>query len=143
MLPYSKVEFNTDRQAAYKTAMASVAGIAEDRVDILTITERLRRARGSIDVETRLGADDAAGASAIEATLGTGDARTDKINAALTANGLDKSPKSTSVAGADETEDSLIIIVVASVVMGVVLVGGTVWHRFRRRSVHKTAPRHL
>jgi hypothetical protein len=140
-LPYSKAEFNTDRQAAYKIAMASAAGIAVDRVDILTITERVRRAGGSIDVETRLGADDAAGASAIKATLGTGDARTDKINAALTANGFDvPSPKSTSVAGADETEDSLIIIVVASVVMGVVLVGGTVWHRFWRRSVHKTAP---
>ena len=52
-MPYSKSDFNEDKQKKYKAAIASAAGAPADNVDIVSITEKQRRA-GSIDVETKV-----------------------------------------------------------------------------------------
>jgi hypothetical protein len=52
-MPYSKSDFNEDKQKKYKAAIASAAGAPADNVDIVSITEKRRRA-GSVDVETKV-----------------------------------------------------------------------------------------
>ena len=52
-MPYSKSEFNQDKQDKYKLAIASAAGTPADNVDIVSITEKSRRA-GSVNVETKV-----------------------------------------------------------------------------------------
>mmetsp|Transcript_11625 Transcript_11625/g.18525 ORF Transcript_11625/g.18525 Transcript_11625/m.18525 type:complete len:674 (+) Transcript_11625:120-2141(+) len=89
-MPYSKAEFDSAKQNSFKAAVASAAGTIADNVMILSITEGSRRA-GSVKVETKILAKDAAGVTALKTTLGSGDNLKSKINAALKANGLSES----------------------------------------------------
>jgi len=52
-MPYKKSDFNEALQDKYKAAIASAAGAPVDNVDIISITEKRRRA-GSVDVETKV-----------------------------------------------------------------------------------------
>lgn len=52
-MPYKKSDFNEALQDKYKAAIASAAGALVDNVDIVSITEKRRRA-GSVDVETKV-----------------------------------------------------------------------------------------
>ena len=52
-MPYSKVEFDADKQSKYKIAAATAAGTIETNVDIVEIKEKRSRA-GSIDVVTKV-----------------------------------------------------------------------------------------
>ena len=85
-LPYTKTEFDTDKQTLYKKAVAKAAGTILDNVDIV-VTDARRRA-GSVTVETKVRATDAAGQAALTTTLGTGDAFKNKLTAELKALGL-------------------------------------------------------
>jgi len=89
-MPYSKAEFDSAKKDSYMKAIASAAGTIADNVMILSITEGSRRA-GSIDIQTKILAKDAAGVEALKSTLGSGDVLKSKINAALKANGLSES----------------------------------------------------
>ena len=86
-LPYSKPEFDLGKKAWYKAAIAIAAGTSAANVDVLSVTERLRRA-GMIEVETKIRATDALSATAMAFNLGSGDALKLKINAALESQGL-------------------------------------------------------
>ena len=86
-LPYSKPEFDLGMKAWYKAAIAIAAGTSAANVDVLSVTERLRRA-GMIEVETKIRATDAVSANAMAFHLGSGDALKLKINAALELQGL-------------------------------------------------------
>ena len=86
-LPYRKAEFDIGKQAWYKAAIAIAAGTSAANVDILSVTERLRRG-GMIVVETKIRATDALSATAMAFNLGSGDALKLKINAALESQGL-------------------------------------------------------
>ena len=52
-MPYTKSEFNEDKQDKYIKAVARAAGTNHENVEIVSITEKQRRA-GSIDVETKV-----------------------------------------------------------------------------------------
>ena len=86
-MPYTKADFNTDVQKQYKNAVASAAGTTVLNVDILSITESRRRA-GSVVVETKIRAVDAASASSIRSRLGSGDTIEATLNASLKSQGL-------------------------------------------------------
>ena len=77
---------------------------SEDNVDIVSITEKRRRA-GSIDVETKIRASDATGAnqlatgaSQLASTLGAGDTLKRKINAELKKQSLEEATAMTASA---------------------------------------------
>ena len=52
-MPYTKSEFDQDKQVQYKAALASAAGTITENVDILAITDAHRRA-GSVNVDTKV-----------------------------------------------------------------------------------------
>ena len=52
-MPYSKLEFDADKQSKYKTSVAAAAGTIETNIDLVNIKEKRRRA-GSVDVETKV-----------------------------------------------------------------------------------------
>ena len=87
VLPYTKAEFDAEKQQAYRTALAIASKTDVDKVEIVSITDSRRRA-GRITVVTRITADDAAAVTALRNTLGTGDALKAKINKELVAQGL-------------------------------------------------------
>ena len=86
-LPYTKAEFDAAKQAAFRAAVASAAGVSATDVVIVSIKETLRRS-GSIDVETNIIAADSAGADTVSTTLGSGDALKGKLTTSLQAEGL-------------------------------------------------------
>lgn len=88
-MPYSKAEFDLDKQEKFKSAVASAAGTTSDNVDILSITEQRRRA-GGIIVETKIRASDETKLEQISESLGSGDVGT-KINSELKKQGLSES----------------------------------------------------
>ncbi len=102
-MPYTRAEFDADKQNKFKEAMASAARVPPGNVDIVSITEGRRRQAKSVTVETKLRAKDKASLEALASTLGTGDAAMlAKINAELAKRGLPVStgvsPKSTAAA---------------------------------------------
>ena len=52
-MPYTKAQFDQDKQSKYKVAVASAAGTDPANVEILSITEVRRRA-GSIQIDTKV-----------------------------------------------------------------------------------------
>ena len=86
-MPHTKAEFDGAKQGLFKDAIASAAGTSPLNVGILSIAEARRR-DGSIEVETKISAMDAASLQALSSTLGTGDSMLAKINAELTKRGL-------------------------------------------------------
>ena len=78
---------------------------SEDNVDIVSITEKRRRA-GSVDVETKIRASDATGANQLASTLGTGDTLKSKINAQLKKQSLEEATAMTAPAKSLLTEAS-------------------------------------
>lgn len=94
-MPYTKAQFDVDKQKIFKEAMASAAGILPLNVEILSINDSRRRQGKSITVETKLRATDSASLQALATQLGSNDAAMlAKINAELTKRGL---PASTGV----------------------------------------------
>ena len=88
-MPYTRAEFDADKQNKFKEAMASAARVPPGNVDIVSITEGRRRQAKSVTVETKLRAKDKASLEALASTLGTGDAAMlAKINAELANRGL-------------------------------------------------------
>ena len=87
VLPYSKSELDTTKQAKYKAAVASSAGTSTANVDIMSITESRRRA-GSVQVETKIRAANEDDMTKISTSLGTGDALKTKIDRELKNQGL-------------------------------------------------------
>jgi hypothetical protein len=98
-MPYTRAEFDADKQNKFKEAMASAARVPAGNVDIVSINEGRRRQAKSVTVETKLRAKDKASLEALASTLGTGDAMLAKINGELAKRGLPAStgvsPKST------------------------------------------------
>jgi hypothetical protein len=82
--PYTKADFDTDKQTKYKNAVAMASGTVPDNVEIVSITE----AHGSVKVETIVRVSDKKGFTALNEELGTGDARKDKLSTAIKAMGL-------------------------------------------------------
>ena len=93
-MPYTRAEFDADKQNKFKEAMASAARVPPGNVDIVSINEGRRRQAKSVTVETKLRAKDKASLEALASTLGTGDAMLAKINGELAKRGL---PLSTGV----------------------------------------------
>ena len=87
-LPYTKDEFDKDKQTKYVTAVARAANTARANVDIKSIHDAPGRRAGSIIVGTAIRSVDEAGLDALSTTLGTGDALKNKINSELRAMGL-------------------------------------------------------
>lgn len=88
-MPYSKAEFDADKQTKYKKAVAKVALTREENIDI-TIIEARRRA-GSIKVETKILAGSSKRLNEIKKTIGSDTtALLAKINVALKAEGLNE-----------------------------------------------------
>jgi len=90
-MPYTKAEFEVEAvQNSYKKGVAAAAGTISANVEILGVVESRRRA-GSVAVETKILATDAAGVTTLSSTLGSGDALLTKLNAALKAEGVKES----------------------------------------------------
>lgn len=86
-MPYTKAEFDDAKQAAYKRAIASVAGTSDKNIR-LEIAEATRRA-GSIQVTTKILAGDSKRLEEIKKTLGADTTvLLSKINTALKKEGL-------------------------------------------------------
>ena len=86
-MPYTVDEFNDALQTSFKKAVASAAGTVAANVVIMSIKAASRRA-ASVKVETKILAADAAGVTALQSSLGTGDALKTKLDAALQAESL-------------------------------------------------------
>ena len=86
-MPYTVDEFNDAMQTSFKKAVASAAGTVAANVVIMSIKAASRRA-ASVKVETKILAADAAGVTALQSSLGTGDALKTKLDAALQAESL-------------------------------------------------------
>ena len=118
-LPYTKADFDDARQDKYKTAVAAAAGTIAENVDIVTITEKRRRA-GSIDVETKIRANNQAELDAVTSSLGSGDNLKTKLNTELKAQGL---AETTSVSNfAQVAENVSIEIIIVAVLMGLTVI---------------------
>ena len=89
-MPYSKADFDAEKQGKYISAVAAAAATSIANIDIVAVTEALRRAE-SINVETKILAIDSAGVNALVSKLGTADALTDNINTELKKQGLRES----------------------------------------------------
>jgi len=96
-LPYSKAEFDESTQIKYKAAVARATGTAADNVEILSITESLRRQDGnasvSVLVQTRVCNVNYAALDTVDLTA--------NINSELSAEGLNSSIGTTAPATAD------------------------------------------
>jgi hypothetical protein len=126
-MPHTKAEFDGAKQGLFKDAIASAAGTSPLNVGILSIAEARRRA-GSIEVETKIIAMDAASLQALSSTLGTGDSMLAKINAELTKRGL---PASTVVSvkykKSGLSDGAIAGMVIGSVTCAAILVGAAVY----------------
>jgi len=90
-MPYTKAEFEVEAvKNSYKAGVAAAAGTISANVEILGVVETRRRA-GSVAVETKILAADAAGVTTLSSTLGSGKALMTKLNAALKAEGVKES----------------------------------------------------
>ena len=122
-MPYTKAKFDGAKQGLFKDAIASAAGTSPLNVDILSIAEARRRA-GSIEVETKISAMDAANLHALSSALGTGDSILAKINAELTKRGL---PASTIVSVKSKksglSDGAIAGMVIGSVACAAIFVG--------------------
>jgi len=87
-MPYTKDEFDEDKQTKFKKAVAKVAGTTEKNI-VLTIKDSRRRA-GSIQVETKILAGSPQRLAEIKSTLGSDTAKLlEKLNTELKAQGLE------------------------------------------------------
>ncbi len=98
-MPYTKSEFDADKQKKFKKALASAAGTSPLNVDIQSITEGERRQGKSINVQTIIRAMDDASLKALSSQLGSGDAMLAKVNAELKKQGLLESTGVSKVSG--------------------------------------------
>jgi hypothetical protein len=98
-MPYTKSEFDADKQKKFKEALASAAGTSPLNVDIQSITEGGRRQGKSINVQTSIRAMDDASLKALSSQLGSGDAMLAKVNAELKKQGLSESTGVSKVSG--------------------------------------------
>jgi len=89
-LPYAKADFDEVKQSKYRTAVAAAAGTSAVNVEIISVTEALRRA-GGIAVNTKIRASDQTGMEGIAASLGSGGELKRRLNTQLTAQGLEES----------------------------------------------------
>lgn len=125
-MPYTKAEFNTEKQSKFKSALAIASGTTVDTVEIISISDVRRRQGQGIKVESKIYAKDAAGADKLSSTLGTGAGALDKINAELQKQGL---PQSTGVvvdvvaAGRDNNTGVIVGVVVGCVGGGALIIG--------------------
>jgi len=78
-MPYTKSEFDTQKQYTFKQAMAIAADTSPLNIDIMSITAGRRRA-GSVDVETKVRAENATGVKTLESALGPSGSGTLKEN---------------------------------------------------------------
>lgn len=89
-MPYSKDEFDEDKQTKYKQAVAKAANSVPGNVDIKSVKDAASRRAGSVKVETAIRSKDEAGLNAMSEALGSGDDLKKKLNAELEAVGLEK-----------------------------------------------------
>ena len=93
-LPYTMNDFNkVTLQIMYKAAISTAAGTTADLVDILSISNARRAGSATINVKTKIRAQDAASLNAIESNLGSGQGLKIKVNEALKAQGLRESQR--------------------------------------------------
>jgi hypothetical protein len=107
-MPYSKADFDDAKKNKYKAAVAAAAATIADNVDIVNITEKAAARRAShggasIEIETKVRANDEAGMTALSKALGTGDDLKTKLNKELKAQGLAEATAFTdpAIAGAE------------------------------------------
>ena len=142
-LPYSRNEFDESKRQEFREAMASLAGVSDDSVVIVSVVEQARRAQ-MIKVNTRIIGSSSAGRDAIFLALGSGDADVfqRKLDVVLTEKGLRESVGVTAPstqappASSSEAEDtsaavvkrglSLTVVVIISVFGGIILICGAV-----------------
>jgi len=103
-LPYTKADFDTDKQTKYKNAVAMAAATIPDNVDILSSTEARRRG-GFVKAETKVRATEETGMTALATALGTGDALKNKLNTGLKAQGLAEATGVTDLMSATRVTD--------------------------------------
>jgi hypothetical protein len=89
-MPYTKDQFDQDKQDKFKQALASAADTSPLNIDIVSINEARRRA-GSVAVETKIRAKDAASLKTLESAVGSGDNLKNKLNQELKKQGLAES----------------------------------------------------
>jgi hypothetical protein len=111
-LPYTKADFDTDKQTKYKNAVAMAAATIPHaaatiphNVDILSITEARRRG-GFVKAETKVRATEETGMTALATALGTGDALKNKLSTALKAQGLAEATGVTAEATGEATGEA-------------------------------------
>jgi hypothetical protein len=98
-MPYTVVQFDTEKYDKYKAAVASVAGNTTANIDIVSVMAakrwRITRiltqilcAAGSVNVKTKIRAIDGAGVTVLTEALGRGNTLKSNINIAIQAQGL-------------------------------------------------------
>jgi hypothetical protein len=89
-MPYTVAQFDQDKQDKFKQALASAAATSPLNIDIVSIKEARRRA-GSVAVETKIRAKDAASLKTLESAVGSGDNLKNNLNRELKKQGLAES----------------------------------------------------
>ena len=147
-MPYSKSEFDTENQKKFKVAVASAAGTVAANVDILSITEKRRRAGSSIIIEIKIRAADAIEMENLKKTLGSGNTFEAKMNTELQHQGLSEatafSPPDFSSPDEKSTGSGGNSTIVASIVCGIlvalVVVTLLSYRRWRKAKTSKVDP---
>ena len=125
-MPYTKSEFDPQKQSTFKQAIATAADTSPLNIDIMSITAGRRRA-GSVDVETKVRAEDATGVKTLESALGRSGTLTETFNREVTKLGLREATrvapdKSVSAAEAKSLSGGAIAgIAAGGAVLGVVM----------------------
>ena len=127
-MPYTKSEFDPQKQSTFKQAMGIAADTSPLNIDIMSITAGRRRA-GSVDVETKVRAENATGVKTLESALGPSGSGTLKeiFNREVTKLGLQEATrvapdKSVSAAEAKSLSGGAIAgIAAGGAVLGVVM----------------------
>lgn len=89
-MPYGKEEFNDARKRLFETAVANAAGTDVRNVEIVSVSERQRRA-GQVDVKVKIRAVDQADLDRVNGQLGSVDVMRGKIDSELVSLGMKKS----------------------------------------------------
>ena len=143
-MPYSKSEFDTEKQNKFKVSVASAAGTIAANVDIVSITEKRRRAGSSIMIEIKIRAADAIEMENLTKALGSGDTFEAKMNTELQRQGLSEatafsppefsSPESTSSGGNTSMVASIVCGILGALVV-VVLLSYCCWRKTKSSKV--------
>ena len=103
-MPYTSADFGIVKRDAFVEAVAATAKTNVANVEIVSVTEKQRRA-ASVDVETKIRATDSNGLNDLSAQLGSDDDLKSRLNKELKGKGLVEATGVTQSAGSSMIED--------------------------------------